>query len=386
MSIVTAKRSTVARVSLVEALDVGPSVWDDLLTRSTIRSPFMSWAWHRAWAEGAEGSAVQSSEVVVLRSASAKLEGLFPFRIFRTRVRGLPVSALGWAISDLGCPDHLELPASAEADLDALVAELDHMSWDLIRLDNVAHTAPNLERFAAACARRGWSVRRTPLWRCPYVELPESWEAYLSSLGPRWRRQVRRNESKLRRQHDVVLTEYGPARLQEGLQHLERLHARRWGGGGVFREPGMELLHRYLAALLADRGQLGLVTLDLNGAPAAAWYGFSLGDTVYSYQTGWDPRWERYSVGTVLMGLMIRRAIERGYRTFDLLRGEEPYKTVWTPTARTCWEVIVIRAGWRAAVLHGLDWIATRRAAKWLRAGTAHFRHVRTKELDSELV
>src|SRR2546427_2275187 len=40
-------------------------------------------------------------------------------------------------------------------------------------------------------------------------------------------------------------------------------------------------------------------------------------DTVYSYQTGWDPRWERYSVGTVLMGLMIRRAIERGYRTLD---------------------------------------------------------------------
>jgi len=371
MSIVTAKRSTVARVSLVEALDVGPSVWDDLLTRSSIRSPFMSWAWHRAWAEGAEAGAVQSSRAVVLRSTGAEVEALFPFRIFRTRVRGLPVSALGWAISDLGCPDHLELPASAEADLDALVAELDQMSWDLIRLDNVAHAAPNIERFAAACARRGWSVRRSPLWRCPYIELPASWEAYLASLSLDKRQAVRRRERKLRRERNVALVDYGPARIEDGWRHLTRLHALRWEGGGVLRDRAWERLHQWFASWLAERHQLWLTSLDVDGRPVAAWYGFSVGDTIYCYQSGWDPRWRQCGVSMILLGVMIRRAIEQGYRRFDFLRGAEPYKLEWTSTARTCYEVLILRPGWRATVLRSLDWIARQQLVKWLRKAGA---------------
>ncbi len=105
----------------------------------------------------------------------------------------------------------------------------------------------------------------------------------------------------------------------------------------------------------------------MDGAPVAAWYGFSLADTVYFYQGGWDPQWEQWSVGMILTGAMIRRAIERRYRVFDFLRGGEPYKLAWTSTARTCYEIAVIRPGWRGAALRGLDWLAAQRAATWLR-------------------
>lgn len=136
----------------------------------------------------------------------------------------------------------------------------------------------------------------------------------------------------------------------------------------------MERLHRRFSAWLADRGQLWMLTLDLDDTPAAAWYGFSFGDTHYAYQMGWDTRWKRQSMGTVLMGLMIRRAIERGYRTFDFLRGEETYKTVWTASARTCYEVVVIRTGWRGAVLRGLDWVAGQRTKPSLPPARLHGR------------
>jgi CelD/BcsL family acetyltransferase involved in cellulose biosynthesis len=197
------------------------------------------------------------------------------------------------------------------------------------------------------------------------VELPGSWEAYLSSFSSHGRAAIRRKERKLYREHDVVLTDYGQGRLEEGLHHFQDLHALHWGSkGGVFADPAMRRLHRSFAASLAERGQLWLVTLDLDGTPTAAWYGFSLGDTVYHYQSGRDPRWDRDRVGTVLMGLMIRRAIERGYRRVDFLRGEEPYKAEWTQTSRPCYEVVVIRPGWRGMVPRALDWIARRRSGK----------------------
>jgi CelD/BcsL family acetyltransferase involved in cellulose biosynthesis len=277
--------------------------------------------------------------------------------VYREGFWGVPVTALGWPFGDLGCPDHLELLASPEADLDALVRALDTVPWVVIKLGNVHETAVNLERFALACVRRGWAVRRRLLGSCPYLDLPDSWEAYLSRMSAHARHAIRRKERKLRRDHDVVLTEYGHERLDEGLHHLQRLHALRWRGGGNFRDPTMERLHRRFAALLAGRGQLWLNTLDLNGTPAAAWYGFSFGDTVYHYQSGRDPRWDRDRVGTVLTGLMIRRAIERGYQRLDFLRGEEPYKGEWTRTARRNYEMVVFRSGWRGMALRGLDWI-----------------------------
>ncbi|HEV8265267.1 MAG TPA: GNAT family N-acetyltransferase [Gemmatimonadales bacterium] len=346
------------RVPLAEAVALGPGVWDGLLAEGEGSSPFMTWAWHRAWTTAAAQEDVAASQAVVLRSTTGELDALFPFRLHRTRFRGAPVSALGWAIGDLGCPDHLDLPASRAADLDALVAALKDVPWEIIRLGSVAERAPHMERFCAACVRQGWRVQRAPLWPCPYLDLPETWEAYLSTLSPHGRHAIRRKERKLWKEHAVVLTDYGGGRLDEGLEHLQRLHTLRWDGGGVFRDPGVERLHRAFATALAERDQLWLSTLDVDGAPAAAWYGFSLGDTVYHYQCGRDPRWERDRVGTVLQGLMIRRAIERGYRRLDFLRGEEAYKAEWTLTSRRCYEVVVFRPDWRGVVLRGLDWIA----------------------------
>ena len=113
---------------------------------------------------------------------------------------------------------------------------------------------------------------------------------------------------------------------------------------------------------MAKRKRLWLTTLDLDGRPAAAWYGFVSGDTVYFYQCGRDPRWERESVGLVLVSLMIQRAIERGYRAFNFLRGGDSYKQQWTPSRRMTGEAVIFRPGWGGRCLRALDAVATLRA------------------------
>ena len=348
----------VARVPLADALNLGPDVWDQLRTRSGTGSPFLTWEWHRACADALPAGEADACQAVVLRGSAGDVEAIVPFRVQRQRFWAVPVTSLGWAFEDLGAPDHLDLLASPDADMAALTDAIAGDPWTVMRLGNVAEAAGNVERFCAECERRGWTVRRRPLGRCPYLDLTESWEEYLSNLSSHGRQAIRRKERKLRREHDVVLTDYGPGRVDEGLHHLLRLHTMRWGGGGAFHDPTMQRLHREFAASLADRDRLWLVTLDVDGAPAAAWYGFTLGGTVYHYQNGRDPRWERERVGTVLMGLMIRRAIKHGYRHMDLLRGEEPYKAEWTQAARRNHEVVVFRAGARGAALRWLDRLA----------------------------
>jgi CelD/BcsL family acetyltransferase involved in cellulose biosynthesis len=214
---------------------------------------------------------------------------------------------------------------------------------------------------------------------CPYLDLDGDWDGYLAGLTPTRRQTVRRKERSLQRRFAVEITDYDCDRFDEGWDHLVTLHERRWNGAGALHAAREGRLHRTFARDMAARQQLWLTTLDLDGQAAAAWYGFTWRDTVYFYQSGRDPRWERESLGLVLMGAMIRRAIERGYRRFDFLRGEDAYKRQWTQAGRTTEEVTIFRPGWRGRSLRLVDAAAQLRSRLRVRP-----RHVASGEPDGE--
>jgi CelD/BcsL family acetyltransferase involved in cellulose biosynthesis len=350
-------------MSLSEALALGPDAWDALLGQAKSPSPFMSWAWHRAWADSAPPSEMDASEVLVLRGADGSPHALLPIRLCRIRFRRVWVRALTWAVGDIACPDELDVLALPEADMRSLAAAVEAMPWQVIILDNLVEGAPNAERLCAALADRGHAIRRHPLWSCPQLGLPRSWDAYLATLSSNRRQILRRKERSLFRDHAARIVDYEEDRLDEGWGHLLRLHKQRWddAGGGAFRDLRSERLQRQFAGEMAKRKRLWLATLDLDGQPAAAWYGFTSDDTVYFYQGGRDPRWKRESVGLVLMGMMIQRAIQRGYRAFDFLRGDDPYKQHWTRERVKTGETVIFRSGWGGLWLRALDAAAFRR-------------------------
>ena len=356
-------------IPLVEALARDAAAWEQLHERSPAASPFAGWAWHRAWADSASEEELQASTGIVVRDARGRTAALLPVAVGTVTFRRRPVAGLSWAIGDIGCPDHLDVLADPSAELDDVVRALLSLPWEVAILSNLAPAAPNVARLAAALTRAGCAVRWNAGSRCPYLALPGTWDEYLSSLSANRRQTLRRRERNLERDHGVKLTDYGPENLADGWRHLVELHERRWatGGGGTFSDPRVERLHRTFAAELSRQGQLWLTTLDLDGTPAAAWYGFADRDTVYFYQSGRDPRWEEKSVGVALMVKMIRRAIERGYRRFDFLRGDEAYKREWTAAESVTQELVAFRPGWRGRWLRSLDWAGRLRAR--LRAG-----------------
>src|SRR5438067_13773501 len=80
MTIATVRSAAAARVPLAHALDLGPEAWDQLLTRSGLSNPFLTWAWYRACAVAVPAAEVDSCHAVVLRGATGDLEAVFPFR------------------------------------------------------------------------------------------------------------------------------------------------------------------------------------------------------------------------------------------------------------------------------------------------------------------
>lgn len=83
----------------------------------------------------------------------------------------------------------------------------------------------------------------------------------------------------------------------------------------------MEVFDRFFRA-----GWLELAFLNVAGKRVAGVFQFNYGDAVYYYQTGYDVAWEKSSVGFVLNGLLIERAIRQGKSSYEFLRGAEEYK------------------------------------------------------------
>ena len=303
---------------------------------------------------------------MVRGGAEAEARALLPLVATRTTFHRAPVNMLTWASALVACPDHLDVVADPDAPLEALLPALESMPWDIILFRDVAEHAPGVERLTAALRRNGHHVTREALHVCPFLLLPDTWDDYLATLSPSRRQQIRRKERKLVRERAASFTDYPPADVDEGWRRLVALHAQRWKGPGAFTDPRVLPMLQAFRDELSDTDDFWLSTLDLDSTPTAAWCGFAWGDTVYFYQGGRDPRWDTESVGLVLMARMIRRAIERGYRRFDFMRGDEGYKRIWTSTARSTYQFVIFRKGWRGAGLRAMDW--ARRARLRLRA------------------
>src|SRR6266513_5421350 len=107
-----------AHMTLAEALSLGSAVWEAVQARAESPSPFMSWTWHRAWADavGGAGSDVAACEALAVHDAEG-VHAILPLRRQTIPFHRVPVTALTWAIGDMGCPDNLDVLATSEADV-----------------------------------------------------------------------------------------------------------------------------------------------------------------------------------------------------------------------------------------------------------------------------
>jgi CelD/BcsL family acetyltransferase involved in cellulose biosynthesis len=171
--------------------------------------------------------------------------------------------------------------------------------------------------------------RAIPDSRC--VNLPEKWEqlmkrsSYLKRLHQYVRRCVRETGARIE-----ILEE--PSQIAAMLPVLFDLHAQRWARRD---QPSVFLPSRpfwdHVAPKLAESGMTKLFILRAaDGSAMAAYLACGCGDRFFGLQTGFDPRWENYKVGTVVLAMVMEFAIGRGYRVFDFLGGDLEYKRFWS--------------------------------------------------------
>jgi CelD/BcsL family acetyltransferase involved in cellulose biosynthesis len=160
------------------------------------------------------------------------------------------------------------------------------------------------------------------------LDLPGTWEDFLSGLSGKERHEIRRKFRRLEGAADIQLriVERGGQEVRSGMETFLNLLGLSRPEKAAFMTARMAAFFRSLAEALAEWDILRLFFLDLDGKPAAAALGFDYGSTMYLYNSGFDPQYRYLSVGLLNKVLSLRESIRRGKKRYDFLKGAEPYK------------------------------------------------------------
>lgn len=207
------------------------------------------------------------------------------------------------------------------------------------------------------------------------VPLGEGAEAYEARLGRRTRHNLRYYERRLRRAGHVTVTTVtaGPAAqaLVPTLVEWKLAHFRS-RGRTTYWERRPELVDA-LVDLVGRRGEVLVTSVD--GRPVAVRFLFPYAGAVCSLESGFDPRWAEFRLGSLTLYWAVRSAAAAGAREFQLLWGTPEYKEHLGAERLPATHVSVYRD--RAALLAGgLDEAA---ALAWRRPRdvNAHYWRVR---------
>jgi len=196
-------------------------------------------------------------------------------------------------------------------------------------------------------------VEAQPEAVCPRVDLTGGIEAYLARLPGRFRQEAHRKARKLSR--DVAPYEvftFPVDRLAEGIEEfIEQATQSDAQKATFFRREEMRAWFLRLAEEYGPDGTLRVHRLDVGGLAAAMTVSLVDGGTSDAqagvswglYNSSFDPSLAALAPGMVLVWELIGLAAAEGCVTFDLLRGDEPYKYRFGAVDRTLHTLTLVR-------------------------------------------
>lgn len=322
--------------------------WTELQTRSSQATIFSSYDWARVcW----ENRAQHIHPCILKFFDDGKLVGIAPFCRHTPPLRPSKLLPMGMGDPRASVADYLDVLAASgyeEAVVSAMLAffAANVKLWDVLDWQQLSEASLSYQALVQMAPTAGFPMLMTKHSVCHTIPLPETWKAYLDGLSGNMRTTIERKTRKFMRECD------GSIRQVTDEEDLDRMltiflafQQQRWDPAFARQRETFNQFSRKLARSMLRRGWLDMNILLAGTTPVAIIWSFRFHATIYFYLSAFDQdeQWNKYSVGTILLANCIKQAIEDGYRTFDLMRGNYGYKTRFASTPYQNYRVRIFR-------------------------------------------
>jgi CelD/BcsL family acetyltransferase involved in cellulose biosynthesis len=313
--------------------------WNKILERSKDNSATLTWE-HIFVSAKNLGKNQELRILYVTESHTNRIIAIAPLRKSHYKMRVIRYSVI--EPLDYGSATDYTGIILTEKELECIQAIQKYLylknDWDFLNLENIPETSTIISSIRSQEGLiPGIQINDDEI--CPYMEIPDSMDKFLSSLKTNHRRGLRRCLRQLENEHGKVeLKEYHElGSLDETMQLFFDLHQKRWksqGRLGAFNSSKIRCIFLERARLFAMKNWLGLYFLTVNDKPVAAIYALKYNKKISSCASGFDTDYYPYSISNLLLIKIIERGIEQGFNEFDFMKGGEPYKLKWTKKYR----------------------------------------------------
>lgn len=330
--------------------------WSQILCRTPGANPQITQEWLSTCWEAC-GDRQKLSLITVVDRGTIK--GIAPLAVVpvggRAGIRLRKLTFVGDGLTDY--QDLLAIDAAREQVLRTLLQFVidNGEQWDAIHFRNIRGDSPNLPILRDILRSASLPFVERVNVQSPYISIDRDWADYYGALGPNVRSDVRRRLNGL--------TKLGKAEflrlhkiddVDDTLKTIRSIHVKcraAQGGTSWYVNDRRFRLASLILQRFGDRRWLDVVFLKLDGRVIAYYLGFAYGNVVYFWNTGYDPEFSRVSPGKLLLHYWIQDSFAAGYREFDFMVGEEPYKLQWTTTVRPNHELFVFKRTARSRLL-----------------------------------
>lgn len=289
--------------------------WDDLLPADA--RPFDLHCWYLNWWD-AFGGPLELAVCAVRREG--RLAGVLP--LVRDGSELLP-------LANGHSPVFRPLYADREAG-DRLIEAAVEKGGSNLRLAALPVGEPCLEQFEAAARECSLASLLEAGAVSPIVDTSGDFEAWRKLSKPRWGAPLERFRRKMGRDHEAEhVTVAEPVDLEAELEEGFRVEASGWkgeAGTAIVSSPETEAFYRGIAGAFADRGELRLSRIALDGETAAFDLCLLHRGRLYLLKTGFDERFRKLAPGLVMRLSTIERCFELGLDAHELLGEESEWK------------------------------------------------------------
>jgi CelD/BcsL family acetyltransferase involved in cellulose biosynthesis len=307
------------------------SEWNDLLKSSASHVPFLRYEFLTTWWQTLGGGEWEHGDLYIIcgRDEHGSLRGIAPF-FLTDNLEGESALML---VGSIEISDYLDfiVPPEDLPQFTSLVFE--HLAsayaptWSVLDVYNLLEQSPTLGALKEASQVCGWQYSQERLQHSPYIPLPGNWETYLANIDKKQRHEIRR---KIRRMEEAevksrwYIVQDGSG-LDQEIDDFLRLMGQE-PAKQAFLTDVMRTQMRAAVQAAFQAGWLQLAFLEIEGEKAAGYLNFDYDNHIWLYNSGWDPRFNNYSPGWVLLGYLLQWANEHGRASFDFMRGDEEYK------------------------------------------------------------
>ena len=223
--------------------------------------------------------------------------------------------------------DFIVTPGMEKEFFNILLDDLGQKGISQLDLKPVRPDSTVLANLVAVAKQRQYEVLYQEEGVSVELDLPSTWDEYLTMLTKKQRHEVKR---KLRRLWEADNVNYRCVKVSQDvrsfLDTFLKLFSLSQEDKANFMTTQMESFFRSLAEAMAKIGLLRAGILEVDELPVAMILGFDYNNVMYLYNSAYDPNYSYLSVGLLPKVLCIKESIQRGNKKWDFLKGVERYK------------------------------------------------------------